>query len=121
MRSVVPILLALTGAASAQFGFFDHMFGGHDGHGHHHQQQRQQNVPSDSSVYQHNYKSSYCDKYLCPDTLACVHFPHHCPCPWPNHQEKFELGEGSKICVSRGGFKPGEAARKVELARKGLI
>ncbi|CAI4211306.1 unnamed protein product [Parascedosporium putredinis] len=35
--------------------------------------------------------------------------------------EKFELGEGSKICVSKGGFKLGEAARKVELARKGLI
>ena len=52
---------------------------------------------------------------------ACVHFPHHCPCAWPNHQEKFELGEGSRICVSKGGFKAGEAARKVELARKNLL
>ena len=30
------------------------------------------------------------------------------------------MGEGSRICVSQGGFKEGEAARKVELARKGM-
>lgn len=53
--------------------------------------------------------------------IACVHFPHHCPCAWPNNQDKFETGEGHRICVSKGGFKPGEAARKVELARKGLL
>jgi hypothetical protein len=62
-----------------------------------------------------------CDRYLCPDTLACVHFPHHCPCPHPVFEEKFEIGEGRAICISKGGFKAGEAARKVELARKGLI
>ena len=31
------------------------------------------------------------------------------------------MGEGSRICVSKGGFKEGEAARKVELARKGML
>jgi hypothetical protein len=52
---------------------------------------------------------------------ACVHFPHHCPCQWPEHEDKFELAEGQRICISKGGFKAGEAARKVELARKGLL
>lgn len=57
---------------------------------------------------------------------ACVHFPHHCPCPWPQTEDKFEMGEGGeagghRICVSKGGFKVGEAARKVELARKGML
>lgn len=64
---------------------------------------------------------AHCSNYLCPDTLACVHFPHHCPCPHPTFEEKFELGDGKAICVSKGGFKAGEAARKVELARKGLL
>lgn len=41
------------GSASAQFGFFDQMFGG-GGHGH--QQQQQQNVRSDSSWYQAQYE-----------------------------------------------------------------
>ena len=52
---------------------------------------------------------------------ACVHFPHHCPCAWPDQEDKFELADGSRSCVSKGGFKDGEAARKVELARKGLL
>jgi hypothetical protein len=64
---------------------------------------------------------AHCTNYLCPDTLACVHFPHHCPCPHPVYEEKFELGDGKAICVNKGGFKAGEAARKVELARKGLL
>jgi hypothetical protein len=37
------------------------------------------------------------------------------------YEEKFELGEGRAVCVSKGGFKEGEAGRKVELARKGLL
>lgn len=65
--------------------------------------------------------AAHCDNYLCPDTLACVHFPHHCPCAWPSHEDKFELADGQRVCVSKGGFKAGEAARKVELARKGLL
>jgi len=66
-------------------------------------------------------KTASCDNYLCPDTLACVHFPHHCPCAWDAHEDKFELADGRRLCVSKGGFRPGEAARKVELARKGLL
>lgn len=124
MRLLGLLLLALASVVSAQFGFFDQMFGGggqQHHHHHHHHQQQPQNVPSDSSVYRAQYARSHCDKYLCPDTLACVHFPHHCPCQWPSHEDKFELAEGQRICISRGGFKAGEAARKVELARKGLL
>ena len=82
--------------------------------------------------------TAHCSDYLCPGTLgscskrnpsrhitdkfeACVSVPHHCPCAHPNMEDKVELGEGSAICVSRGGFKEGEAARKIELARKGLL
>lgn len=65
--------------------------------------------------------TAHCENYLCPDTLACVHFPHHCPCAWPSHEDKLELADGQRVCVSKGGFKAGEAARKIELARKGLL
>ncbi|GAW27016.1 putative long chronological lifespan protein 2 [Rosellinia necatrix] len=115
------LLFALFSAvAHAQFGFFDQMFGGQQQQ-QQQQQQRAQNVPSDSSFYQNNFERMHCDNYLCPDTLACVHFPHHCPCPWPNHEDKFEMGEGHRLCISRGGFTAGEAARKVDLARKGML
>ncbi|KAF7586755.1 Long chronological lifespan protein 2 [Aspergillus hancockii] len=110
-------LVLLASVAQAQFQFFEHMFGG----GHQDQQQGAQNEPSDSSRYQNMWNSVQCDKYLCPDTLACVHFPHHCPCAHPHYEDKIELGEGSAVCVSKGGFQPGEAARKVELARKGVL
>jgi len=36
-------------------------------------------------------------------------------------EDKVEMGEGSAICVSKGGWKAGEAGRKIELARKGLL
>lgn len=73
----------------------------------------------------------YCKKHL-DATLAnrhpkaCVHFPHHCPCAFPANEDKFEIvdaGEkgGHRVCASKGGFKPGETARKVELARKGML
>ncbi|KAI0183626.1 hypothetical protein EV127DRAFT_446484 [Xylaria flabelliformis] len=123
LNPITFLLIALfTSLAQAQFGFFDQMFGGGGGGQQaQQQQQRPQNGPSDSSLYQTNFERLHCDNYLCPDTLACVHFPHHCPCAWPSHEDKFEMGEGHKICVSRGGFKAGEAARKVELARKGML
>ncbi|KAI0468079.1 hypothetical protein F4859DRAFT_224139 [Xylaria cf. heliscus] len=128
MHLTNPITLVLfallTSLAQAQFGFFDQMFGGGGQQQQQQQQQQQrqqQNGPSDSSLYQTNFERLHCDNYLCPDTLACVHFPHHCPCAWPAHEDKFEMGEGGRICVSRGGFKAGEAARKVELARKGML
>ncbi|GIK00617.1 long chronological lifespan protein 2 [Aspergillus viridinutans] len=111
-------LLLLASVAQAQFQFFEHMFG--NGHQEHHQQGTQ-NSASDSSRYQQLWEGTNCNKYLCPGTLACVDFPHHCPCAHPSVEDKVELGEGSAVCISKGGYKPGEAARKIELARKGLL
>ncbi|KAJ5831910.1 hypothetical protein N7474_000221 [Penicillium riverlandense] len=111
-------LFLLASVAHAQFNFFEQMFGGNQGQ---ERQQQNQNAPSDSSRYQKAWDGSKCSNYLCPGTLACVHVPHHCPCPHPDVEEKVELGEGSAICVSRGGFKDGEATRKIELARKGAL
>jgi len=62
-----------------------------------------------------------CSNYLCPDTLACVHFPHHCPCAFPEVEDKVELDDGIRVCATKGGFKERETLRKIELARKGLI
>lgn len=75
MRLLVLLFLALASSVTAQFGFFDHMFGGggQQHHGHHHHQQAE-NVPSDSSMYRAQYARSHCDKYLCPDTLGTI-FP----------------------------------------------
>ncbi|KAK3679767.1 Long chronological lifespan protein 2 [Recurvomyces mirabilis] len=108
------LLLALP--ATAQFQFFEHMFGGQQ-----QQQQSPQNAGSDSAWYQQQYEAAHCDRYLCPHTLSCVHFPHHCPCPFPEVEDKVEFGDGSMACISRGGWAAGESARKVELARKGLL
>ncbi len=140
MRSAIHIALStllFAFCAQAQFQFFEQMF---QGGGHQHQQQQPQNVASDSSWYRQNYeagiplstcqasgestlitKSAHCTNYLCPGTLACVHFPHHCPCAFPEVEDKVELGDGIAVCVSKGGYKAGEAARKIELARKGLL
>ncbi|KAF2871147.1 hypothetical protein BDV95DRAFT_573384 [Massariosphaeria phaeospora] len=117
--SLVLSFLAL--GAHAQFGFFDQMFNGGGGGGGGHQQQQQQNVRSDSSWYQAQYEGAHCTNYLCPGTLSCVHFPHHCPCAWEAVEDKVELGAGIAICASKGGYRDGETARKIELARKGLL
>lgn len=144
--SILLGLLLLATGTRAQFQFFEQMFGGGQQQQQH--DSREQNVPSDSDWYQRTYDngishlvytyefilfyfldqnanrdvcSARCSNYLCPGTLACVAVPHHCPCQHPAVEDKFELGDGSAICVSKGGFKFGEAARKVELARKGLL
>ncbi|EXJ91840.1 hypothetical protein A1O3_00390 [Capronia epimyces CBS 606.96] len=118
MRAILSLLLISAGLAAAQFQFFEQFFqGGQQAQG----TQEKQNVPSDSSWYRQNWDGATCSNYLCPDTLACVHFPHHCPCPFPDVEEKVELGEGIAVCASKGGYKVGEAARKIELARKALI
>ncbi|OCL14154.1 hypothetical protein AOQ84DRAFT_351651 [Glonium stellatum] len=93
------------------------MFGGQQ---HQQQHQQPQNVRSDASWYQQQYEGAHCTNYLCPGTLSCVHFPHHCPCAW-EVEDKVELGDGIAVCASKGGYKVGEAARKIELARKGLL
>ncbi|KAF1833974.1 hypothetical protein BDW02DRAFT_598586 [Decorospora gaudefroyi] len=116
----LTVLASLVVSATAQFGFFDQMFGGggHGGHGH---QQAPQNVRSDASWYQAQYEAAQCDQYLCPGTLSCVSFPHHCPCAWEQVEDKVELGEGIAVCGSKGGWSGDEFANKVEWARKGML
>ncbi|KIW07284.1 uncharacterized protein PV09_02138 [Verruconis gallopava] len=111
------LLSVMVLSVRAQFQFFENFFGGDA------QQQRHepQNVPSDSAWYRDNYAKAPCSNYLCPDTLACVHFPHHCPCAFPENEDKVELGEGIAVCASKGGYKSGETIKKIELARKGLL
>ncbi|KAF2703408.1 hypothetical protein K504DRAFT_463471 [Pleomassaria siparia CBS 279.74] len=118
------LVLALVGflsatTANAQFGFFDQMFGNQQQQQQQHHQQ--QNVRSDSSWYQAQYEGAHCSNYLCPGTLSCVSFPHHCPCAWETVEDKAELGDGIAVCASKGGYNVGETARKIELARKGLL
>ncbi|EAT81757.1 long chronological lifespan protein 2 [Parastagonospora nodorum] len=115
--SIVLVLSACFVSSRAQFGFFDQMFGNQG----HQQHQEPQNVRSDSSWYQAQYEGAQCTHYLCPGTLSCVHFPHHCPCAWESVEDKAELGDGIAICGSKGGWKEGEFAKKVELARKGVL
>ena len=62
-----------------------------------------------------------CSKYLCPGTLACVDVPQHCPCAYPDVEDKVELGNGIAVCASKGGLEAGETLKKIELARKGLL
>ncbi|KAF2650503.1 hypothetical protein K491DRAFT_697236 [Lophiostoma macrostomum CBS 122681] len=120
LRSIVIAVIGFwTLGARAQFGFFDQMFNG--GGQQQQQQQQPQNVRSDSSWYQNQYENAHCTNYLCPGTLSCVHFPHHCPCAWETVEEKVELGSGIAICASKGGYAEGETMKKIELARKGLL
>ncbi|KAH7396410.1 hypothetical protein BKA66DRAFT_455056 [Pyrenochaeta sp. MPI-SDFR-AT-0127] len=113
---ILTVIATCFFGSSIQFGFFDQMFGGQQ------QQQQAQNVRSDSSWYQAQYEgAAQCNHYLCPGTLSCVHFPHHCPCAWEGVEDKAELGEGIAICGSKGGWGEGEFAKKVDLARKGLL
>ena len=64
---------------------------------------------------------AHCTNYLCPGTLSCVHFPHHCPCAWESVEDKVELGNGIAICANKGGYNADETMKKIELARKGLL
>ena len=65
-----------TWTTTAQFGFFDQMFGGGGGGGQQHQQQ-QQNVRSDASWYQAQYENGASCFALCrPNRLPS-------PQPWP--------------------------------------
>ncbi|ETW83704.1 hypothetical protein HETIRDRAFT_47650 [Heterobasidion irregulare TC 32-1] len=84
--------------ASAQFQFFDGMFG---------QRQQQQQQPSGASQWATHADSTSCSEYLCPATLACVTRPEECPCPHvqdvkcvvPDDQDR---DHGTVLCV-RGG------------------
>lgn len=57
LTQLVLLVLGFAFSASAQFQFFEQMFGGGGGGGHaHHHQQQAQNVPSDSGWYQQQYE-----------------------------------------------------------------
>ncbi|KAF8913752.1 long chronological lifespan protein 2 [Gymnopilus junonius] len=76
-RSFLRTFLFLAGLnyVSAQFNFFENMFG--------HQQHHQQQHRSAASQWAAYSDSVSCSQYLCPETLDCVAKPVDCPCPNP--------------------------------------
>lgn len=74
--SLSLVLLLFFGTVSAQFNFFENMFG----HGQQ-QQQQQQQQRSGASQWAAFSDSVSCSHYLCPTTLDCVRRPVDCPCP----------------------------------------
>ncbi|KAN0097416.1 hypothetical protein V8E55_001862 [Tylopilus felleus] len=70
------LLASVSHVVTAQFGFFDHMFGNHQG-----QQQRQQPPKNPGSQWTAHAEAVSCSSYLCPDSLVCVDRPSECPCP----------------------------------------
>ncbi|KIJ20341.1 hypothetical protein PAXINDRAFT_166419 [Paxillus involutus ATCC 200175] len=98
----VLLLASLASVVTAQFGFFDQMFGNQQG-----QQQRQQ--PSQGGSQGNTHADAVaCSAYLCPDSLACVGRPLECPCPnvedikctVPDAQD---VGSGTVVCVRGDG------------------
>ncbi|KDR83915.1 hypothetical protein GALMADRAFT_50829, partial [Galerina marginata CBS 339.88] len=67
------IFLAGLQFVSAQFNFFENMWG----HQQQHQQQQQRSGASQWAAY----SDMSCSEYLCPETLDCVARPVDCPCP----------------------------------------
>ncbi|KAG1752587.1 uncharacterized protein EDB91DRAFT_1045141 [Suillus paluster] len=78
-RALILLLVASLPLASAQFNFFDHMFG-HPQQPQPQQQQQQQQQRGPSQWMAHSEALS-CSQYLCPGTLSCVKRPADCPCP----------------------------------------
>jgi hypothetical protein len=79
MRSLVTnaiLFASLSSVVTAQFGFFNHMFGDHQ-----EQQQRQQQPPHAGSQWAAHAEAVPCSFYLCPESLVCVARPSECPCP----------------------------------------
>lgn len=122
LHATILALLALLQVwnVSAQFNFFDQMFGGHPGH----QQQQQQQRPAGASYYAAQADSGAiclqihliafhlilwvvivpCNDYLCPGTLVCVRGPSECPCPDVQDvqcaiPDPIEKGAATVICV----------------------
>ncbi|KAF7355503.1 Long chronological lifespan protein 2 [Mycena sanguinolenta] len=87
------VFLFLLQLVSAQFQFFDNMFG----------QQRQQQQQHPGASWAAHLESVACSDYLCPATLDCVGSPVDCPCPdaedikciIPDSEEK----DGTVVCV----------------------
>ncbi|KAI0065853.1 hypothetical protein BV25DRAFT_1798176 [Artomyces pyxidatus] len=90
--------------ASAQFQFFNGMFG-----------QQQQQQPSGGAQWANYADSVPCSNYLCQDTMTCVERPVDCPCPHvhdvkcvvPDAQED---GDGTRLCI-RGAIDCGMVER----------
>ncbi|ORY78995.1 hypothetical protein BCR37DRAFT_100223 [Protomyces lactucae-debilis] len=96
MQLVTLITALFITAASAQFQFFDSMFGGH---GHPQQQQHQKPVRG-PDWYNGLALNTECDEgaYLCPGTMDCVEKPGQCPCP--HDLARCEVG-AQRVCVSK--------------------
>ncbi|KAF9057993.1 hypothetical protein BJ165DRAFT_1335254 [Panaeolus papilionaceus] len=100
---------------TAQFGFFENMFGGQ------HQQQHHQQRTSASQWAAYS-DSVSCPQYLCPETLDCVTRPADCPCP--NVEDikclipDMDGGvEDATVVCTRGGT---DCARVERLMRRGV-
>ncbi|KAF8351604.1 hypothetical protein F5887DRAFT_215238 [Amanita rubescens] len=94
------ILLPLAGIASAQFQFFDSMFGHPQQQQHHHQQR------TGAEQYAALVDEVSCPGYLCPVTLDCVENPTYCPCPDEEDVkciipdiDSHRPGDGTVVCV----------------------
>ncbi|KAF9247392.1 hypothetical protein BU15DRAFT_39234 [Melanogaster broomeanus] len=102
----VLLLASWSTVVTAQFGFFDQMFGNVNNQG---QQQSQQPAPggADAGPYS-NHSLVSCSSYLCPDSLVCVGQPSECPCPnvedtkciIPDTQD---AGAATVVCVRGAG------------------
>lgn len=75
---------------SVQADIFHDIFGQHMG-----QEQ-------ESFDYQRQQLDSDCNKYLCPESFACVSKPIDCPCPFPDSQQKCVLPDKkSYVCIAK--------------------
>ncbi|KAI0048045.1 hypothetical protein FA95DRAFT_1491541 [Auriscalpium vulgare] len=96
----IILFFTLFSATTAQFQFFNGMFGGQ-------QQQHHQQQPAGGSQWASYADNVPCSNYLCQDTMTCVNRPVDCPCPHVHDvkcivADKQEDGDGTAICV-RGG------------------
>ncbi|KAK9480897.1 hypothetical protein V1514DRAFT_324760 [Lipomyces japonicus] len=117
MKGVILLLLLMQPLlALAQFDFFQQMFEG--GHGHGHGGQQRSASGAGPEWFAQNYDTLECDKYVCPDTLACVKKPVDCPCAFPGSEEKCILPDKKTyVCISKNG----RGCGFVEKAWKGQV
>jgi hypothetical protein len=102
---------------SAQFQFFDSMFGGGGGHGHPHQQH--QAPVRGVDWYNGLALDTECESgaYLCPGTMDCVNKPADCPCA--HDLVRCVVGE-HRVCVSKQGDAVPDVCADVAAFHKGL-
>ncbi|CDR40893.1 CYFA0S05e05622g1_1 [Cyberlindnera fabianii] len=91
MFYLTPILLLASTANAQFFNFFGNQ-----------QQQQQQQQQQPSVNFESSFLNNGCNRYLCPDTQACVNKPMDCPCPFPSSQLKCVLPDNSNfVCISK--------------------